>query len=193
MPRVIATPMMAALVSPYTKPILFIEITFTSGPVYLWSGSGSVTWSGHTWVGAGSILGISSSEDAATVDSRGIVVSLSGIDATMSGDVLGEFQLGLPVTIYLGMLNGGGSIIADPLVSWAGRTDQPELDFGRDSLVISVNCESQLVDLNGTIDRRYTNTDQQSQYPGDLSLMFVAGIQQITIYWGAQANSANNI
>jgi len=191
MPRPMSTDMLAAIQSPYTAPALFVEMQFQSGTVYLWSGGASIAWNGQTWLGVGALLGISSSEDAATVDSRGVAVTLSGLDATLLPDCLNDFELGAPVAIYLG-LQSSGALIASPLVTWAGRMDQPSIDVTGDAVTIAINCESRLIDMNVAVDRRYTDTDQQMQWPGDLCFQFVAGIQQVTLYWGEQANSTNN-
>jgi len=183
--------MLAALEAPSQQVSLFVEINFRSGPVYLWSGLGSVNWNGQTWTGIGSFLGLATMEDAATVEARGVSILLSGLDPTMVSDCLTEFQLGLPADVYLALWSGG-SIIADPLLAWSGRTDQPTFDVHPDTVTISQACENRLVDMNVAIDRRLTNEDQQMTYPGDLGLQFVDAIQEMTLFWG-YPNSATNI
>src|SRR4051812_35477363 len=98
MPRTLSSDMIAAIHGGYIKPILFVQLTFRSvGAVYFWSGSGSLSWNGHTWAGIGSVLSIATVEDAATVQARGTTIILSGLDATTLGDAMTEFQLGAPV------------------------------------------------------------------------------------------------
>ena len=43
--------------------------------------------------------------------------------------------------------------------------------------------------MNVAVDRRYTDEDQQMDYPGDLGFQFVNGIQEAQIYWGRSPSS----
>lgn len=192
MPRAMSSGMLAALESAYLQPAVFVQMQFATATVYIWSGVGTISWNGHTWVGLGSLLSVTVMEDAATVEARGITVTLSGLDAGLLSDCLTEFQLGLPVSVCFGLYSGG-SLIASPITSWAGRMDQPTIDVAGDTVTIAINCENRLLDMNVAVDRRYTNQDQQMTWPGDLCFQFVDGIQEMTLYWGQQANSTNNI
>jgi hypothetical protein len=184
--------MLAALQAPSLRPAIFVQMQFTSTTVYIWSGVGSVSWNGQTWMGIGSLLSVSSIEDASTVEARGITVTLSGLDPTLLSDCLSEFQLGLPVSLYFGLYSGG-SLITTPITSWSGRMDQPTIDVSGDTATIAINCENRLLDMNTPVDRRYTNQDQQMTWPGDLSMQFVDGIQDMTLYLAGAANNTNNI
>lgn len=184
--------MLAALQAPQLQPAIFVEAAFVSTTVRMWTGIGSVTWNGHTWTGLGSLLDIAMMEDGATVEARGIAITLSGLDSSLLADCQGDFKLGLPVTVYLGLFSSA-SLIADPLTSWAGRMDQPTIAASGTDATITINCENRLLDMNVAVDRRYTNEDQQMDYPGDLAFSFVNAIQEMTIFWGHQAHSTNNI
>jgi len=48
------------------------------------------------------------------------------------------------------------------------------------------------VEMNVAVDRRYTNEDQQLDYPGDRGMEFVSSIQDVTIYWGRTPSNINN-
>lgn len=193
MPRSMSPAMLAAFPSPLLRPAIFVTATFVTGPVYLWTGLAPITWSGHTWLGVGSLLGISGSEDGATVAARGMSLSLSGIDASFLADAMQEFRQGLPVVVYLGLFDSSGALIADPLTSWAGRMDQPTVEVAAETAVITINCENRLLDMNVAVDRRYTQDDQQIDSPGDMGLQFVTGIQEINLYWGKTPTTTNNI
>jgi hypothetical protein len=192
MPRAMSPAMLAAIQAQALQPSVFVQIGFKSEVAYLWSGIGPVVWNGHTWIGAGSLMSISSLEDAATVEARGIAITLSGLDPGLLAEALGDFQLGLAALVWLGLWSGG-SLLADPILAWQGRTDQPLLAVRPEQATIQLNCETRLVDMNIPVDRRHTSQDQQMDYPGDLGLQFVDGIQEMTLYWGQQANSTNNI
>ncbi|MBZ5621447.1 MAG: hypothetical protein LAQ69_22385 [Acidobacteriia bacterium] len=191
MPRVMSSAMLAAIQAPLLRPALFVQIGFASATVYIWSGIGDVSWNGQTWKGLGALLGVPAVEDGVTVQARGTVLSLSGLDAAILGDCMGDFQLGLPVLIYLGLYDGAGGLIPDPIEIWSGRTDRPALDLDGATSGVQIACENRLIDMNVAVDRRYTQQDQQMTWPGDLGMQFVDSVQERLIYWGVALNSTN--
>ena len=204
MPRVLSSGMLTALSAPILNPAMFVQITFLDhvdptshlnvyDNVYVWTGIGSVSWNSQTWQGLGAFLGLTTAEDSSTVEAKGITLTLSGIDPAVLPDALDDIIVGVPVTVYLALYDSSHTLIADPVVAWAGRMDQPTFDVNPTEVILSINCESRLLDMNVAVDRRYTNEDQQMTYPGDLCFMFVDGLQQQTLFWGSFPNSTNNI
>ena len=195
MPRVMSTAMLAALTSPEIYPAIFVEANFETGPVYLWSGFGSIVWGGNTWTGIGSMGSISTISEGTAVEARGVVLKLSGIDPVLLPAVLGEFLLGAPAIAYLGLFSPGTptSLIANPIVIFSGRMDQPALEIGGQTASIAIACEGLLVEMNTAVDRRYTPDDQQRDWPGDLGMNFVYGIQELNIYFGGAPTSSGNL
>lgn len=192
MPRDCTPDFAAALSQPVMRPAFFVEANFVSGPVYVWSGLGEITWSSKRWVGLGSMGSISTIEEGTDVEAKGITLTLSGLDGSLLKQTLQEYRPGLPVLIYLGLFDDSGALIADPVLSFSGRMDQPTIEVGADTATISINCENKLLMLNNSVERRYTNEDQQLDYPGDRGFEFVNSIQQTTIYWGRKPSSTNN-
>jgi hypothetical protein len=131
-------------------------------------------------------------EEGATVEARGIQLSLNGFDLSALALVRDEFQVGQPVKVYVGAFSGG-ALIADPINSWIGRMDAPTISVDGKTATISISCESRLVQLNVAVDRRYTNDDQQRDHPGDLGFSHVSAIQEVPIYWGKIPSTGANI
>lgn len=183
---------LAAVQSTNLRPAFFVEAHFVNGPIYVWSGRGSIVWGGHTWLGVGSLGSISTIEEGSSIDAKGITITLSGIDSDLLGDILTEFQVGLPVIVNLGLFDATLTLIDTPVIAWAGRMDQPTIDVDGQTCTISINCENRLVEMNVAVDRRYTNEDQQLDFPGDRGMEFVSSIQDVTIYWGRTPSSINN-
>jgi hypothetical protein len=184
MPRALSPAFLAAIESSAVRPAIFVESNFTSGPLYAWTGLGSIDWNGHTWLGVGSLGSISTIEEGSDVNAKGITIGLSGIDPVLLTGVVSEFQTGLPVTVYFGLFDASMALIADPVISFQGRMDQPTLDVDGQTASISINCENRLLDMNVSVERRYTNEDQQLDYPGDRGFEFVNSIQEVAINWG---------
>ena len=183
----------AATHSSYIQPALFVQVGMVTGPVFVWSGAGPITWNGNVWQGVGQLGGISTIEDGSDVQARGIVLTLSGIDPTLLSDVLNDYAQGLPAIVYLGLFDSSnGNLIPNPITCWSGRTDQPTITVSGDSATISISCENRLVEMNISVARRYSNADQQLDYPNDLGFSFVDSIQGVTIYWGRHPSAQNN-
>jgi hypothetical protein len=185
------TDVAAALELPVLQPALFVTMTFRTGPINVWTGYGSIPWGGHTWQGIGDLGGFAVIEEASSVEAKGTTLTLSGVDPANLAAVMTEFQLGGATAIYLGLF-AGGFLIGDPIPVWAGVTDQATVDAPAETATIAVNCESQLLDMDNAPNRRYSNDDQQLDYPGDQGMQFVNAIQEVTIYWGQTPLSANN-
>ena len=192
MPRQISPQMLAALGSGSLRPAIFVEATFITGPVYCWTGTGPITWNGQTWLGIGTFGSLSNVEEGTTVEAKGITLTLSGLDPTLLTDVLTEYQVGLPVMVWIGLFDINRQLIPDPLVAWAGRMDQPTLSVDGTTCSLSIACENRLLDMNTSVERRYTNDDQQLDYPGDRGFEFVTSIQEVSLYWGRMPGSKNN-
>jgi hypothetical protein len=193
MSRPITDAQLAAILSPYFRPALFVEAHFVTGPVYVWSGIGPIVWNSQTWLGLGALGSVSTIEEGSTIEAKGISLTLSGIDSSLLSLVMGEFQVGLPAIVRLGLFDDNGALIDDPIIAWAGRMDQPTIDVDGQTMTITINCENRLVEMNVAVDRRYTNDDQQLDFPGDRGMEFVNSIQDITIYWGHTPSSKNNL
>lgn len=188
MPRNLTSGMLAAITSSSFTPALFVMITFDSGPVYIWSGLGSLTTSAVTgtsvtFTGLGRLLAVEQVEEGTTADARGIVIHLSGIDTTLLSDVLTEQNLGLPVVVWLAAMSGGAPVVSPPII-FAGATDQPEIKIGPDTSTISLNVETLLAILDNPCDRRLNPQDQAMNWPGDVGLQFVYQIIDISFIWG---------
>ena len=193
MPRSMTPAMETAIAANLILPALFVEGTFATGPIYIWTGNYSITWGGHTWLGLGTLGAINPIEEGSTVEAKGITLVLSGFDPALLADVLGEFQLGAPVAVYLGFFDPGTLVLlSDPIPAWAGQMSQPVIEVEGKSGTITIQAENRLVEMNVAVDRRLTNQDQQLVSRGDLGLSFISGIAETTIYWGATPNSANN-
>src|SRR5690242_15172205 len=193
MPRQMSGDFLAAITSQKIRPALFVEVHFVSEVTYVWSGLGTISWNGHDWLGVGSLGEVSVIEEGTTIEAKGITLKLSGIDPTLLSGVLTDFRVGLPALVYLGMFDEGGSLITDPIISWAGRTDQPTIEMDGSTATISINCENRLVEMNVATDRRLTNEDQQLDHPGDRGLEFTSSIQDCQIFWGRSPSSHNNL
>src|ERR1700736_540313 len=120
---------LAALSAREVRPAVFVRAQFATSTLHIWSGTGTMNWNGQNWTGVGTFGSVSPIEEGATVEAKGITLTLSGIDPNMLADALQEMQIGLPVTVWLGLLGTDGFLIDGPLTSWRGRMDPPTIDI----------------------------------------------------------------
>lgn len=163
---------------------IVVSITLASGNVVsVWSGVGPGPGGA---VGVGSFLAVSSIEEGNDVFARGIVLTLSGFNASLISDVLSDYAQGLPVTVYL-------SINGTLYPAWVGRTDQPRISVSGNTASISVACENRLVEMNTSATQfRYTQECQAIFYPNDLAFSAVNSVAvQSQLYWGRVPNNQN--
>ena len=65
----------------------------------------------------------------------------------------------------------------------AGRMDTMSWSEG-ETATVSLTVESRLADLERPRARRYTDSDQQAEYPGDLAFQYVQSLVEKEITWG---------
>ncbi len=179
----------AAAESPYVHPAIFVQINAVTGPLYIWSGVGSQLFNNNIYTGVGQFGMISTIEEGTDIQARGIALTLSGIDPTILNDTLNEIQQGLPALVYLGLFSG---FSLDAICCFSGRVDQPTITVSGETANITINCENRFVEMNTSVERRYTSSDQHIDYPADEGFQFVTQIQNITIYWGRHPGNQNN-
>lgn len=166
-------------------PFLAIDIDFTSGPLYLWSGYGNIIDASKTYLGAGELVNISSVDETSQIQANGASISLSGIPSSYIALALTEPYQGVPCRIYFGTTTAGVNTFYQ---IFAGSVDQMNISENASLCSITVTIENALIKLERPVIRRYTDQDQKSRYPNDRGLEFVAALQDKTIYWGPSGN-----
>lgn len=185
MPRSVTSGFASAVAAGTVYPAILVEGNFDSGPLRLWSGIGNLTWNTYTWTGAGTLLGVETISEKGTVEALGTTVSLTGIPSSIISLALAEPYQGRLIRIYQALLDATGAVISDPDERFTGRADVMSISDDAATCTISMTVESRLIDLQRPRWRRYTNEDQQIDYPGDRGFEFVASIQDKPIKWGS--------
>jgi hypothetical protein len=176
--------MLAQLTAANIKPVLFLKMQFNTGPIFVWSGIGTLNWNGQQWIGLGQLGTISAVEESSELAAVNVTFTLTGIPQDLIQDALNEVRQGNPVQLWFGTLGDDNNVLADPLQIFAGRMDTPTIDEGAATSTISISVENRLIDLNRARERRYTNQDQQIDHPGDLGFQYVQFIQTWNGTWG---------
>jgi hypothetical protein len=201
MPRITDAATIAAISAGRLAPAVFVDLNFTTGPVYIWSGVGPYTVAypagSITYQGIAGLLGFADIDDGSEVNAKGIAITVSGIDPTLLPGCLDDYQLGLPAVVHLGFFEYGpagfltSTLVGTPVIAWSGRMDQPEMNIGRETASILIKCENRLIDMNVRTGRVRTNEDQQMVCPGDQGFIFVDGLSEMTAVWGEPITTNN--
>lgn len=166
------------------RPVLFFKFSFDSGDLNLWNGIGPIPWNAETWQGSGDLLSVSPVTETQETEAVGVEFVLTGIKTSIVAIALNEDYQGRLVHMWLAMLDAGQNVISEPYLHFKGRMDVMTIEDSGDTASIAVTAESVLVDLEKPRERRYTDEDQQSEYPGDRFFEFVPGLQEKEIRFG---------
>ncbi len=168
-------------------PHALVHFAFDSGAVRFWSGIGDLVWSGHTYVGAGSLGSVGAVEESASIRAAGAAFKLSGIPSSLVSIALAEHYQGRGCTMWLAFFDDAGALIADPVQVFSGRVDVMQITDAGETADIKLTAENRLVDFERPQETRYyTDQDQQREYPGDKGFEFVTAIQEAVIVWGRE-------
>lgn len=184
MSRGLTAAMVSAVTAGTVRPILLYQGEFSSGTLRLTTNSRDVVFNGNTFIAAGTMLSITPIEEVSEIKAVSFSVALNGDLASVIAIALASCRQGLAGTVWIGLLDDSGAVIADPFQCFSGRLDVPDVVDSGTECRISVKYESRLADLQKARERRYTSEDQQIDYPTDLGFDYVPSLQDKKIIWG---------
>ena len=164
------------------RPVVFAKLDFATAPVYVNTSHMTLTFGDNDYLGVGNFGGVSAITETADTQATGIELSLSGVDASLLSIALNEDYQGRGAEIYLGFLDTGYSLIADPDLVFRGRMDIMPISIG-EAAEIKLTVESRLADLLRPRVILFNNSDQQDIYPADKGLEFVEEMVEKQIVW----------
>jgi hypothetical protein len=189
--RTLSDQMKAVAQSKVLRPIIMIDMMFTSEPLYLWNGNGTLTHSSTDYLGVGDLISIGSISEKTDLTATGVSITLAGIKQSLLTIALAEPYQNRSITIRLGAINESGDLVSNPVIMFQGKMDVMTIQDDGNTATITVQCESKLIQLDRAFVRRYTAEDQKIDFPNDTGLNFMAKIQGIAIPWGI-SNSASS-
>ena len=192
MARSITTAFKNAIKSSVVRPLLAVELEFSTGTLRFWNGYGDLTMtaggSSNTFTGLGDLMGISAIAESDQVEAIGASLSLTGIKSSFISTALTGNYTNRNASIFLGLFDSSKSVIADVYTLFKGKMDIMKIDEGPESATITLNLENRLIALDRPKERRYTHEDQQLSFSGDLGFEFVPDLQDKEIIWGKKTS-----
>ena len=165
------------------RELLLVELDFASGTVYAHSGAGNFVWNGNTYLGIGRLGKVSEIEETEALQANAIKLELSGVDPADVSISLNEEYQGRPARLYIAYLDENYALTGAPVGPFSGQMDTMDGEMGKVS-TITLTVESRLVDWMRARTRRYTDADQQAEYPGDKGLEYVSHMAEKEVVWG---------
>ena len=192
MSRSITTAFNNAITSQVVRPLLAVELEFSTGTLRFWNGYGDLTMtaggSSNTFTGLGDLMGVSAVSESDQVEAIGASLSLTGIKSSLISSALSANYTNINASIFLGLFDTNKSVIADVYTLFKGKMDIMKIDEGAESATIVLNLENRLIALDRPKERRYTHEDQQLSFSGDLGFEFVPDLQDKEIIWGKKTS-----
>ena len=210
MSRDLATDIIDALDDDVIYPFFAIELLFDGdNTLRLWTGLGTLTHNSQDWVGTGTLLNISTVEEASEIAVKGATVTLSGIPSSVISLALSQPYQGRVCNLYFGMftvnkllqqsddyilLQTGAKVLLQTDQTsisniFSGYMDQMNILETPSTSTIELVVENRLIDLQRARIARFTSEYQKSLYPSDLGLDFVEDLQDKDISWGRSSGS----
>ena len=182
MPRPITPDVDAVLEGPRYRPVKLAEFEF-SAPVRYWTGTDQITFNGHTFLAVGFLGKVSAVTETPEIRAVPIDFELSGMQPAIRSIILGEHYQGRACRLWEGFMANDGTLVPEPVLTFVGRMNAPEIVDSGTSVTIRLRAENRLIDLERPRIRRYTDRFQQSRYPGDLFFEFVEEMIEKRITW----------
>jgi len=185
MSRSMSALMQNAVAASVVEPFFAIEAYLNNETVRIWTGNYTLSINGNSYIGAGDILSISQVSETAEIQASGASIAISGIPSDYLSMALQEQYQGRLCKIYLGVISSPDDMVE----IFSGEVDKMDIDERADTCTIVIAVESVMVILERPVVRRFTHEDQQTRYPGDLGLEFVASLQDKELFFGRTSAS----
>lgn len=153
----------AQLTSSVIRPIFLVSLAFANETVYVWSGVGTLSWNGQSWLGIGDLGKISAISETTAVEAQGITLVLSGFDSNLLSESMTQITTGGAATVYFGFLSATGTVIDNPIIAYSGMMDQSQIKMGTTTSTITIDVENKLTQLNRSRGGRYTDADNRAR------------------------------
>lgn len=164
----------------------FLDIALPTGHLYLTSGHQSYTFGGHTYAPANGQWGtVANYNETADSVPRPMSITLSGVDSTLIGNLVGNNIQWIPITYYLGCTDATGALLDTPSFQVTVYLGDCTITLNENAGTVSISGENPLADLqNRNSNLLLSAADQKQRFAGDTIFDNLASLINKVIYWG---------
>ncbi|EQC1053384.1 MULTISPECIES: hypothetical protein [Providencia] len=168
--------------------VVAAKLDLKSGVTCVHTGTGNLIISGEVYQGVGQLGAIESVKEGLSTSPTQLLLSLSGFDSKLVGEVLNERSRGRDVRLMLVAIDedNGQPILAD--VIFAGQIANLSVTTGEENkigLTVSNRFERWSIGLPD----RFTDESWSKRHNGDRIFRYVAQMAERSIYWGSKKDS----
>jgi hypothetical protein len=179
MTRTVPAAFATAILEPHIEAYHAVELFFDSGTVRIWTGVGTRTINSQTYIGASTIMKVSTVEETVDLSAKTAEIVLSGLDSTLIALAIGEPYQGRLAKLYVGI-----SSISEVVELFSGVMNTMEIFDNGETATITLSIDSKLIELEKTPAQRYTQESQNTLYSGDTFFAYVASLIDSQITFG---------
>lgn len=131
-----------------------------------------------TWVGLGSLGGVSPIEEADSLDAKSLSFTLNLAQPEWKAIALGDVAeyRGRPAKLYFCPLDDNGKLIDTPQICWRGVMDAMSLGIDGEEGSITLKCETSAYGLKRRASMRVNAAQQKKKYPNDTGLDYLTSL-----------------
>jgi hypothetical protein len=165
--------------------IVFVELDFPSGTLYVHNGHGTYTWGGNDWLGVGAYGDIDVMEESVDTIPNPVKVMLSSITSEIIEAIRNDDIYDRDAKIYLGAINEDLELQGTPTTWVDGYMEKKELVMGsQDGVAITIQDDAaKLRQRNG---KRFTIEEHQAEFTGDLFFEFLPFVMNAEVLWAGE-------
>lgn len=184
MPLGLTAEMISAFTQDHARIFFALKAEFASGTLRINSSPYSITIDGELYGPNINGLGrISTIEQDGTLQVRTVTLELAGVPNDKIALAANDRYRGRPASIYFGMLDENFQVIPTPYKVFGGPMDTMASELDEQSSV-QLAIGNRLLAWERPRIRRYTDEDQQSEYPGDRGFQYVPTMVEKNFNWG---------
>jgi len=182
--RSLSAPFLAAIALPNVQSFPMVELQFDvgdGGTDYICGCNFDVTYGGHTYLGAGGLISIDPIMETQEM-TQGVLLSISGGPAAQVSRVLTAKSQGRLMLIRVACLDASNNLVVDDNV-WLGMMDAMSISDKLDNSRVTIPAEHMLAIWDRPRPVRYTDSQQQKIFAGDLGLQYIEEMAEINLVW----------
>ncbi len=162
--------------------IVMCEVNFDAETIRLCSRLKSISYSGGTYQGVGTIGAIGNITENKNLDPSSCKITLAGTNDGVLSSFSNNDHLNRDIKIMVALLDSSRQIIGEPIDHFVGTMDTVNVNYGRQSTV-EIMAKDRLADWDRRQSERWTHEEQQLKYPGDLGFEYITEIRNKQITW----------
>lgn len=173
----------AAVAASAICPAILVFLDFEGAPVRLWTGIGSLSYEGETWLGMGNLASVEPLEEYSEIRSGSLGLSLNSVPNHLLSEVTSLNFQRRAAEIHLALFHpeyDNHTLIGVNLLL-RGTMDTITISRAPESSTIKLSIANELARLRDSWGALYTDPHQRAAHPGDSGLRFIASLQDLEI------------